>query len=266
MISVIIPTYQERDNIEPLLRRLAAVRPSLGEPLEVLIVDSNSDDGTADYGRQLFGELIPGRVIALDTQQGLAAAVLEGVRQATGDVIGVMDADLSHPPEVLPLLVRAVRAGNQVAVASRYVRGGRIVNWRWSRRMLSRIGNLMARPLVPVADATSGYFVAETDLLKAIPRSPRGFKILLELLVRGCVHRVDEIPYVFVNRVRGASKLGIRILWLYLMQLGSLYVHRVIHPCPHQRGAPGLTSSAQGGCGDPLEPVQPPQTTSHAHG
>ena len=152
---------------------------------------------------------------------------MRAAQVAQGDVIGVMDADLSHPPEALPELVRGVRAGAQVVVASRYVCGGRIGRWPWHRRWLSRIGNLMARPLAGVADATSGYFVCEAHALKSLTRPPRGFKVLLELLVRGDVQRVQEVPYTFTDRLRGSSKLGLRALWRYARQLADLYGERL---------------------------------------
>lgn len=223
MLSLIIPTYEERDNLEPLLTRVQSVRRDLGEPLEVLIVDHHSQDGTGDRARQLMGRLVEGRVIQLTEGRGLARAVIHGIREASGDLIGVMDADLSHPPELLPTLVRAVRAGKTIAVASRYAPGGGVVDWSWRRQILSRAANAMARPLVPVADATSGYFVCQAGFVKSLALSAQGFKILLEILVHGYVRDVCEVPYVFRNRVRGASKLDGRVMWRYLKQLARLY-------------------------------------------
>jgi dolichol-phosphate mannosyltransferase len=275
MLSVVIPTYNERTSVEELLQRLAAVRPRLSEALEVVMVDDRSADATADVAEALLSREALGRVIRRTGRRDLAQAVVEGIRHARGDLIAVMDADLSHPPELLPALVEAVRSGCELAIASRYVSGGGIANWPWSRRTLSRIANLLTRSLVPVADATSGYFVGEAHRLKAIllhpapwkPRlsrrapfqrvgtgrgesgaypeatavkpwggvQPRGFKILLEILVRGCVHRAQEVPYLFRDRAHGSSKLGRRVLWLYAAQLGRLHLYRMSHPCPHRR-------------------------------
>lgn len=226
MVSLVIPTYRERDNVEPLLSRLSRVAPHLGESLEVLIVDTHSNDGTPEEARRWLGRLVPGRLIECPGRMELAQAVMRAAQEAQGDVIGVMDADLSHPPECLPALVRGVREGAQVVVASRYVCGGRIERWPWHRRWLSRIGNLMAQPLAGVADATSGYFVCEARVLTSLTRPPRGFKILLELLVRGDVRRVQELPYTFTDRLRGSSKLGPRALWRYARQLADLYGYR----------------------------------------
>ncbi|MBI4342073.1 MAG: polyprenol monophosphomannose synthase [Candidatus Omnitrophica bacterium] len=236
MVSLIIPTYRERENLEPLLERLALVRASLGEPLEVLIVDSDSEDGTAACAQSLLARLQLGRLIEHPRGQGLARAVMSGVGQASGDLIGVMDADLSHPPELLPALAAAVRAGSEVAVASRYVSGGGAVNWPRSRRLLSRVGNRLARPLVPVADATSGYFVCRAALVRGLAVHPRGFKILLEILVQGDVRRAREIPYVFTDRRRGSSKLDAHALLAYLVQLGRLYWSRAARPAGRGAG------------------------------
>ena len=139
-----------------------------------------------------------------------------------------MDADLSHPPELLPELVAPIRAGQDMTVASRYVPGGGIRDWPWSRRLLSWLGTTLVRPLVPVADATSGYFAARAELLKRLTRPPRGFKILLEILVQLRVRRVREVPYVFTDRRHGASKLKGRVLWWYLGQVLRLYGMRVV--------------------------------------
>ena len=227
MLSVIIPTREERDNIEPLLMRLSAVRASLGEPLEVLVIDHGSQDGTASCAAEILAREQLGRVIEDAGPRDLIRAVLVGAQAARGERLAVMDADLSHPPELLPELARAVRAGSRVAVASRYVEGGRVADWPPARRILSHAGRLLARPLVPVHDATSGYFVCDAPLLRSLAAGHGGFKILLELLVRQRVREVREVPYVFRDRQRGASKLSRRVLWLYVGQLGRLYGHRL---------------------------------------
>jgi len=246
MLSLIIPTYCERDNMEPLITRLETVRTALGEPLEVLIVDSGSPDGTVEAATSRLSRHGLGRVVSLSARSGLAEAVMAGVRQAAGDLIGVMDADLSHPPELLPTLMKSVRSGYEVAVASRYVPGGGVIGWSWMRRLLSRLGNQLARPLARVSDATSGYFVCRADLVNTLRLRPEGFKILLDILVAGCVHDVEEIPYTFVNRVRGTSKLSRDILGLYLRQLARLYGYRLLHPCRHRPRPPSARIDEMG--------------------
>lgn len=246
MLSVVIPTYNERQGIEELLNRLAGVQALVAEGLEVLLVDDRSTDGTDEWAEAYFARAPFGRVIRRQGLRDLSQAVLEGIRQARGELIAVMDGDLSHPPELLPALADAVRAGQDLAVASRYVQPGPTPPWSSRpRRLLSQAGNLLVRPLVPVRDATSGYFVAESAWLKGLGVCPHGFKILLEILVRGCVHRAQEVPYVFTDRRYGTSKLGWRVLWAYLAQVGRLYLYRWRHPCRHAscRVAPSVTVS-----------------------
>lgn len=223
MVSVIIPTYNERPNLEPLLSRLAAVRKALGEPLEIIVVDDASPDGTADVAERFLAQWSLGRVVRRQGRRDLAGAVLDGVREARGDLLGVMDADLSHPPERLPELVRAVRNGCDLAVASRYVAGGGVQGWRWHRRWLSHAANVLVQPLTRVRDATSGYFVCEADMIRKTEWQLVGFKILLELLASGRARQIREIPYLFSDRRAGSSKLGARPMWCYARQLIRLY-------------------------------------------
>lgn len=226
MLSVIIPTYNEGPNVRGLLDRLAAVRDRFAEPMEVLIVDDGSPDGTAAVAARQLETTHLGRVISRRGARDLAAAVAEGVRHARGELIGVMDADLSHPPELLPQLVRAVREGCDLAIASRYVPGGGTDGWPPHRRWLSRTANALARPLAGVRDATSGFFVCQAAVLQGLGERLSGFKILLEVLASGRAPRVREVPYVFVDRRRGASKLGARPIGAYLAQLTRLYAQR----------------------------------------
>ena len=231
MLTLIIPTYRERDNIAPLLARLEAVRGRIGEPLEVLMVDNYSEDGTAARARAVLHAYRLGRVIQPLQRCGLAEAVSHGIQEAAGELLGVMDADLSHPPELLPALVEAVRAGHELAIASRYVRGGGVERWPLERRLLSRLGNLAAWPLTSVHDATSGYFLGQAHVLKSVPIQATGFKVLLELLVNGRLTRVIEVPYVFRDRQHGSSKLDGRVLGQFAGQLGRLAFSRCV-PAP----------------------------------
>jgi dolichol-phosphate mannosyltransferase len=233
MVSLVVPTFCERENMAPLLQRLAAVRDRLPEPLEVLIVDNRSEDGTASEAAQWMASLRLGRVIVCPHPGDLVHAVTEGIAAAGGELIGLMDADLSHPPEVVPALVAAVRGGALLALGSRYARGGGVANWPWSRRLLSRLGCLAAQPLLGVADGTSGFFLTTAAILRGGPLQSHGFKVLPEVLVRRCVHRVVEVPYVFTDRIRGRSKLRGRILLWYARQLLGLGWHRLTHPCRH---------------------------------
>jgi len=227
-LAIIIPTLNERDNVPIVVERLN--RALAGIAWEAIFVDDDSPDGTADVVRALSRRQTNIRCLQRLGRRGLASACIDGILASAAPYAAVMDGDLSHPPELLPALVGAVRSGREIAIASRSVSGATVLNWPWKRRVLSRLGNLLARPLVPVADATSGYFVCQVQLVKSLMPDARGFKILLEILVRGGVQRVQEVPYAFTDRVHGSSKLAARTMWCYLIQLIQLYHFRVSHP------------------------------------
>ena len=220
--SVVIPTLNEADNIDPLLTRLSSLNlPE--ESFEVIIVDDGSSDGT------------PGKVRAWETRANvrllerlekpdLTRSILAGVALARGEVIVVMDADLSHPPERVPALIAPVLNGSyDVAIGSRYVPGGSTEGWPLHRQWLSRVGGWFARPLCDVNDATSGFFAFRRALAETIADRARGYKILLELLMAGQGKlRVVEVPICFRDRTHGASKLSFSHQWTYLQRLMTL--------------------------------------------
>ena len=146
MISIVIPTYNEKDNITPLIERLS--RTLEGRKYEILLVDDNSKDGTVDIAAAL-AEKYPVKVMVRTTERGLATAVLHGFKYAQGDIIGVMDADLQHPPEVNAYLLNAVESGADMAVASRYIPGGGVPNWGLVRRMISKGALTIAHIFLP---------------------------------------------------------------------------------------------------------------------
>jgi dolichol-phosphate mannosyltransferase len=210
---VVTPTYQEADNIEEFLRRLRAAVPTA----DVLVVDDNSPDGTGRIAEGLAAELGPLEVLHRPTKEGLGEAYRAGFSVAMDrgyDRIVQIDADLSHDPAVIPVLLRALDDGADVAVGSRYVPGGAIPHWPWFRRALSRYGNRYAGLVLglPVRDATSGYRAYRSDLLKRIDfmhSRAKGYGFQMETAYR--VWReggtVQEVPIVFTDRVRGHSKM-----------------------------------------------------------
>lgn len=222
-ISVIVPTYGERDNIKPLVERIAQALS--GREYEVIVVDDSSPDGTAEAARGL-GEAYPVEVIVRTGKRGLSPAVLEGFRHARGSILAVMDGDLQHPPELLPEMLSRLDEADFV-VASRRCKGGSFGGWGLKRALISLAANLLAMPLVPkVGDATAGYFCLRRE---ALPDdlgvvSTRGFKVMLELLVKGRAGRIEQVPLVFGKRNAGESKLGGRVIWDYLLQLVGLYL------------------------------------------
>jgi dolichol-phosphate mannosyltransferase len=227
-VSVIIPTYREAENLPLLVPRIAAALHQAGLRGEIVIVDDNSQDGTEMLCKELALSY-PVRLLVRTGQRGLAGAVLHGLRQATGAVLAVMDADLSHPPELIPAIVAAIRSGQaDFAIGSRYVAGGQTdEDWGWFRRFNSSVATLLARPLTPVADPFAGFFALARDRFAAAsPLDPIGYKICLELLVKCDCRRIAEIPIRFQDRRHGRSKLSLREQFNYLRHLGRLYWYR----------------------------------------
>ena len=221
--TIVIPTYNERDRLGVLLERMfdACDREALS--VEVIVVDDNSADGTGALADE-WSRRRRVRVIHRAGKLGLGTAVLEGFAKAQTEIVGVMDGDLSHPPELVPTLFRTIVAGAfDLAVASRYVPGGGTASFPIGRWLLSRAGCWLARPLTPVRDAMSGFFLIRRAHLDEFRTSVKGFKIGLELFVRSQPRRLAEVGYVFVGRSTGESKMSVSEGTGFLRQLISLY-------------------------------------------
>ncbi len=222
-ISLIIPTYNEHDNIIPLTQRLNHVLS--GHSYEIVFIDDNSADGTAERAASLKDEY-PIKVIVRKNKRGLASAVVDGLKVTSGHIIAVMDADLQHPPELVPDLLREIEAGADVAVASRYVKGGGCQGWGLTRRLMSKGAGFLAHLLLPatrqVSDPMSGFFMFNREVVAEAQLKPTGYKILLEILMVGKFQSVAEVPYTFVTRERGKSKLNARQQIDYLKHILSL--------------------------------------------
>ena len=216
MISVVVPTYNEAATVPQLAARLGGALA--GRDWELVVVDDGSPDGTAEAAAALAPAL-PVRVVRRAGKLGLASAVVAGFAAARGDTLVVMDADLSHPPEVVPRLVDALADGTDLAVGSRYVQGGGTVDWPLRRRIVSRVACLMGNLLVPVRDATSGFFALRRAVVEGVRLDPIGFKIGFEVIARGRYGRVVEVPYTFRDREAGRSKFGTREVVNYGVQL-----------------------------------------------
>ena len=220
---MVVPTYNERDSLAELVAALFDATRDHQIALELVVVDDNSPDGTGALADELARKYRV-RVIHRAGKLGLGTAVVEGFRVASADIVGVMDADFSHPPAIVPHLFSAIRQmGADVVVASRYVPGGRTPNWPWKRRVLSRVACLLARPLSPVRDAASGFFLIRHAIVRDVTIKAGGFKICLELLVRGWPTKIIELPYRFDDREQGESKMSMREAAGYLVQLKDLY-------------------------------------------
>ncbi|WP_297460684.1 glycosyltransferase [Thermococcus sp.] len=222
-VSVIVPTYNERDNLEELLERIS--RAMRDYDYEIIVVDDDSPDRTWEFAQKL-SEKYPLRVIRRTDEKGLSSAVIRGFKEASGDVFVVMDADLQHPPEKIPELVKAIEEGADIAIASRYVPGGAVKNWYWYRKLISRGAIMLGRLALPkirdVKDPVSGFFALRREVVEGIELNPIGFKILMEILIKGRYNKVVEVPFTFGLRKAGESKLTGKTMIKYLKHVYRL--------------------------------------------
>ena len=224
-LSLIVPTYNESENIVELVDRIEKLRDSLS--FELIIVDDNSPDGTDKIAESLNNKYGNIKVCRRSGKRGLSSAVLHGFENATAEVLAVMDADMQHPPEILPKLYRKLSAGFDLVVASRYVDGGGVEDWKTYRMVLSRGAIALAHAFLPktrrVKDATSGCFVVRKDVVDGVRFHTIGFKLLLEILGRCDLGRVAEVPYRFRNRCNGNSNLNLKEMGNYVLLLFRIF-------------------------------------------
>ncbi len=230
-VSIILPTYNESQNILNVLRSIKESLPN-SMKAQTIVVDDNSPDGT---GRIVEEYLKKTRSIANHTieiihrkaKTNLSSAILHGIKHAQGDTVVVMDSDFSHPPQIIPKLLDAVRHRCDIAVASRYIRGGHIDGWPVKRRLLSMFGTAIAKHGlgIKVKDPMSGFFAFRRNLLDDIAFEGIGFKVLMEMLVKVRGARIAEIPYTFRDRQSGNSKMSGDVVKDYCKSVWNLYWH-----------------------------------------
>ena len=227
-LSVVVPAFREASNLQELTERLFAALSSLPLSAELIIVDDNSNDGTEQVCDEL-AKRFPVRLVTRKNERGLATAVICGLKESCGNFVVVMDADLSHPPESVPALVKALQTGStDFAIGSRYVEGGAIdESWSVLRLINSRVATLLARGLTRASDPMAGFFAIRRDSIKNLKDlNPCGYKIGLELIVRCNCRRLVEIPIEFADRKHGESKLSFHEQLLYIRHLSRLYAYR----------------------------------------
>jgi dolichol-phosphate mannosyltransferase len=230
--SLILPTYNEGKNIPDIIHLLSAILdPIIPEDYELIVVDDNSPDGTWEIAQQLVSIYPQLRVMRRQDERGLSTAVIRGWQVARGEVLGVIDADLQHPPEVLLKLLNIIENGADLAVASRHVEGGGVSKWSIVRRFLSRGAQVLGLILLPgvvgrVSDPMSGYFLVRRSAIAHRTLYPLGYKILLEVLGRGNIKRIDEVGYIFRERQDGESKVTAKQYIDYLHHLLRLRIAR----------------------------------------
>jgi len=226
-LALIIPTLNEAENIGGLLDHVRRVLDPLNISYEILVVDDDSKDGTGDVVSAISERDPRVRLVVRKGQRGLSGAILYGWKHTDADVLGVMDADLQHPPEVLPKLVAAIQRGRDVAIGSRYIPGGGTGSWNPMRKLLSAAAVGVTYPLQPrkahAKDPMSGFFMVRRRSVDKIDFQTTGFKLLLEVLVRGQIESIEEVPFAFGLRFKGASKANFKVGWDYARLLARLY-------------------------------------------
>jgi dolichol-phosphate mannosyltransferase len=236
-LSLVVPTYNERDRLPDLVRAIFDAYAAAGLAGDLVIVDDNSPDGTGQVADELAVRY-PIKVIHRTGKLGLGTAVIAGFKVSDAEIVGVIDADLSHPPGLVPRMFDVMkRDGADVVIGSRYVPGGGTANWEMSRVLMSKFACLLARRLTPVRDATSGFFLIRRGLAEGVTISAGGFKICLELLIRSAPKLVIEVPYVFTGRTVGESKMNLKEALGYLGQIRDLQAYRRSRglPAPEHR-------------------------------
>jgi dolichol-phosphate mannosyltransferase len=224
--GLVIPTLNEEANIGTVLDRVRSNLDGLQIDYELLVVDDDSKDETGAVVREYSRSDPRIRLLVRQGCRGLAGAVLHGWEHTDANLLGVIDADLQHPPELLSALVTSIQEGHDMAIASRYSEGNGIPGWNPIRRAISQLSTWITVPLqkpgIRVRDPMSGFFALRRTCITGVRLQPEGFKLLLEILVRGNIRSVVEIPYHFGLRHGGKSKASLRVGYDYLQLLGRL--------------------------------------------
>jgi len=229
-ISIIIPTYNESQNILHILKSIKDNLPK-NFVTQAIVVDDNSPDGTGklveDYlknVKKMADYTI--EIIHRKAKDGLGSAILKGIQHAKGDTIVVMDSDFSHPPQIIPKLIESIKKYQyDIAVASRYIKGGKIQGWSFKRKTMSKFATLIAKKGLGIdtKDPMSGFFAFKRNIIKGLNIDAIGYKFLLEILVKTKGVNIKEIPYTFQDREFGSSKVSIKTIFDYYRSVWKLY-------------------------------------------
>ena len=227
-ITLVIPTYNEADNIPILVEKVFKIFSDEKLDGHIIIVDDDSPDQTWKVAENLKDKFPNLEVLRRQDKKGLSSAVLDGFALANTEIVGVMDADLSHPPEKIPELVLPIIKGEaDFTLGSRNIDQGGTENWPFRRKISSKIATLAVLGLTKVKDPMSGFFFLKREVIKNVELSPKGFKIGLEILVRGNCKNVIEVPIVFRDREYGESKLSSNVIVDYLLHVSKLYLYKI---------------------------------------
>ncbi len=224
MISIVVPTYREADNLALVAEAVDEALSDPGYDYELLFIDDDSRDGSDEICAELSTRF-PVQIVVRKGERGLATAVIHGISVASGDIVVVMDADLA-----IPAMIARLQSGeSDFVLGSRYVEGGSIHDdWSVFRQLNSIIPSLMAKPLCPLKDPMSGFFaIRRTEMPPTNRLSPVGYKIALEIFVKGGFNQPSEVPIHFSDRQHGESKLSLKEQLNFLRHLARLYAYKL---------------------------------------
>jgi dolichol-phosphate mannosyltransferase len=226
-ISIIVPTYKEAKNITPLSEQINQAMNEAGLTYEIIIVDDNSKDGIIE-AVDLIKDRYNINLKVRESERGLSSAVIAGFGLAKGEIIVVMDADLSHPPFKIPeLVIPILNDRYDFIIGSRFVKGGSAPHFNWYRKLNAWVSKIIARPFTNVSDPMAGFFAFHRNLIKpGLMLNPLGFKIGLEMIVKAAPKRITEIPIQFREREFGESKLSLKEQINYLIHIRRLFEYK----------------------------------------
>ncbi|AFZ70153.1 putative membrane protein [Caldisphaera lagunensis DSM 15908] len=221
-VSIIIPTYNEAENIGNLIRNIESELSNHVNDYEIVVVDDNSPDKTYEIVDKISKNDNHVKLILRKEKKGLSSAIFDGIKKSSGNIIVVMDADYQHPPEKIPKLIESLK-NYDVAVASRYTKGGKTEGFSFYRKIVSKGATLLAKILVPevnkTSDPMSGFFAFRKDSVNLNKLNVIGYKILFEILYKNPNLKVIDVPYTFKKRSKGKSKLGIKEIFEFLIHV-----------------------------------------------
>ena len=222
-LSIIVPTYDEAMNVQAFVSAVLEQIEKNDLRGEVVVVDDDSPDGTGDIVESMRADHPDLVLVVRKDERGASSAIVRGFEEARGDILCVMDADFSHPPDVMPRLVAPILSREaDMAIASRYVEGGGVENWPLKRKLISKGATLMARPITSVRDPMSGFFAIRRRVIEGLELRPKSCKICLDIVARGDVENLVEVPFIFPERQAGESKLSNSIMTDYVSHLFAL--------------------------------------------
>lgn len=234
-LSVIVPTYNESENIKDVVTGLIeALNVKWPDDYEIIVVDDNSPDRTWKIVEELIREYPQVQLIKRMDEKGLSSAVIRGWQASCGEFLGVMDGDRQHPVTAMRDLVEIIRKTPDIdlIVASRNMVGGGVSDWSIRRRIISRGAQMLGLIFIPsvvgrVSDPLSGYFIVRRDSIAGKVLKPLGYKILIEVMAKGNIRKTEEVGYVFQERKMGRSKVRIHVYWEYILQLIQICFYKL---------------------------------------